>query len=126
MIISASSWEQCSKCEGYGHYDYQCPFNFVPSDDFNDSKIVEDVHIPHEISSIIEDLLVNIGTPIIDESHVSSVITSDVDTLVNSSTLTHDEVYINEKNQESQETEVESTPIVYSSSQSLQFLAMIH
>jgi len=23
-IVSARAWEQCSKCEGYGHYDYQC------------------------------------------------------------------------------------------------------
>jgi len=22
---SAKVWEQCSKCEGYRHYDYQCP-----------------------------------------------------------------------------------------------------
>jgi len=24
-IVSAKAWEQRSKCEGYGHYDYQCP-----------------------------------------------------------------------------------------------------
>jgi len=39
--------EQCSKCEGYGHYDYQCPsksrhVNIVPSD-VDDSRVVKDV-----------------------------------------------------------------------------------
>ena len=40
-----------SKCEGYGHYDYQCPsksqhVGIVPSDDVDNSKVVEDVYVP--------------------------------------------------------------------------------
>jgi len=58
--VSIKAWEQCSKCKRYGHYDYQCPLksrhvNIVPNDDVDNSKIVEDVHVHSEISSIIED-----------------------------------------------------------------------
>ena len=42
----------------------------MPSDDVNDSKIVEFVHVYFEISGVIEDPLINPGTSIIDESHV--------------------------------------------------------
>ena len=50
-------------------------------------------------------------------SHVPSAGTSDVvDALVNSSTPKPDEIYIHEKNQMSQETEVEFIPIVFFSS----------
>ena len=53
--------------------------------------------------------------------------TSDiVNVLVESSTPTPDEIYIHEENQVSQETYVESILIVSSSSQSLQFLTMVH
>jgi len=50
-----------SKCEEYGHYDYQClsksqHVSIVPSDDVNDSKVVEDVHVPSKTTSIIEDI----------------------------------------------------------------------
>jgi len=55
---------QCSKCEGYVHYDYQCPsesqhVRTVPSDDIDDSKVVEDVHVPSKSASIIEDIRVD-------------------------------------------------------------------
>jgi len=41
----------CSKCERYRHYDYQYPsksrhISIVPSDDVDDSKVVENVHVP--------------------------------------------------------------------------------
>jgi len=58
---------------------------------------------------------------------VSSAGTSDVvDVLVNFSTPTPDEIYIHEENQESQEMEVEFIPIVFSFSQLLEFLAIVH
>jgi len=70
-----------SKCEGYRHYDYQCPsesqhVRIVPSDNVEDSKVVEDVNILPKITSIVEDKLVHFGTPIVDEVHMSSDSTS--------------------------------------------------
>jgi len=57
----------------------------VRSDNIDDSKVVEDVNILLEITSIVEDPLVNSGTPIIDEVHASSNSTSDdVDEIVES------------------------------------------
>ena len=69
---------QCSKCEGYGHYDYQCisesqHVRTVPSDDVDDSKAIEDVHVPSKTASIIEDISVVSNTPIIDD-HMSTLI----------------------------------------------------
>jgi len=107
----------------------------VPSDDVDNSKVVKDVHshseIPNsEISSVVEDPLVNPATPIIDESHVSSAGTSDVvKVLVDSSTPIPDEAYVHEDNQESQETKSESivaTPSVSSFTKSLKFLDMVY
>jgi len=51
---------QCFKCERYKHYDYQCPsesrhVRIVHSDNVDDSKVVEDVNILPEISSIVVD-----------------------------------------------------------------------
>ena len=46
--------------------------DFVPSDDVDDSKVVEDVHVHSEISGVVEDPLVSSDTPIIGENHVSS------------------------------------------------------
>jgi len=68
---------QCSKCEGYGHYNYQCPSNsrrvrIMPNNNVDDSKVVDDVNILPEITSIVENTLVNSGTLIINEIHVSS------------------------------------------------------
>ena len=106
-IVSAKAWEQCFKCERYGHYEYWCSsenqhVNFVPSDGVDDSKIVKDAHIHSEISSVVEDPLANPDTPIINESHVSSAGTNDVmDALADSSVPTLNEVYIHEENQES-------------------------
>ena len=44
----------------------------MSSNDVNDSKIVENVHIPPNTASIIEDISVGSDTPIIDEIRVSS------------------------------------------------------
>ena len=43
----------------------------VPSDDVDDSKVVEDVHISSKIASIIEYISVSSNTPIIEEGHAS-------------------------------------------------------
>jgi len=66
----------------YEHYDYQCPsesqhVRIVSSDDVDDSKVVEDVHVPPKTASIIEDLSVGFSTPIFDETYVSSDSSSD-------------------------------------------------
>ena len=52
---------RCSKCEGYGHYDYQCSsksrhVSIVSSDDVDYSKVIENVHVPSKTTSIIEDI----------------------------------------------------------------------
>jgi len=86
MLVNAKA--RCSKCEGYEHYDYQSPsknqyVRTVPSDDVNDSKVVENVHIPSKTASIIENISVGSDTLIIDDVHMSSDGTSDdVDELV--------------------------------------------
>ena len=64
--VNANTW--CSKCEEYGHYDYQCPSESqhvitVPDDDVDDSKVVEDVHVPPKTANITEDISVGSGTP---------------------------------------------------------------
>jgi len=89
-LLLTGAWEQCSKYEGYKHYDYQCPsesqyVRIVPIDNVDDSKVVEDVNILLEITSIVEDILIDSSTPIIDEVNVSSNSTSDdVDEIVES------------------------------------------
>ena len=58
----------------------------MPSDNVDGSKVVEDVNLLHEIISIVENILVDFGIPIIDEVHVSPDSTSiDVDEIVESS-----------------------------------------
>ena len=71
-----------SKCEGYGHYDYQCPsesqhVKIVPTDDVDNSKVVEDVQIPPKTISIIENIAVGFDTPINNETHMSPDSASD-------------------------------------------------
>jgi len=78
-LVNAKTW--CSKCEGYRHYDYQCPsksqyVSTVSSDDIDNSKVVEDVHAPKTVN-IIEDILVGYDTPII-KGHASYEGTSEV------------------------------------------------
>jgi len=114
----------------------------MPSDDVNNSKIVENVKVPSENTSVVDDVyvpskisrlvkepLVNLSAPISDENHVSSVDISDIDVLVKSSTHITDESYVYEDDQESQETEIESIVATLSmsfSSESLEFIAMLH
>ena len=52
--------------KGYGHYHYQCRsksqhVSIVLNDDVDDSKLVENVHVPFK-TSIIEDVLVGSDT----------------------------------------------------------------
>ena len=73
---------QCFKCEGYRHYDYKCPsesqhVRTVSSDDVDDSKVVENVHVPSITASIIENISVGSDTLIIDEVHIYSDSTND-------------------------------------------------
>jgi len=57
----------------------------VLSDNVDDSKVIENVNILPEIINIVEDALVDSGTPIIDEVHVSSDSTNNgVDEIVES------------------------------------------
>jgi len=49
----------------------------VPSDDVDDSKVVDDAHIFPKTASIIEDITVGFGTLNFYEAHVSSDSTSD-------------------------------------------------
>jgi len=84
---------RCSKCEEYEHYDYQCPsksrhISIVSGDNVDNSKVVEDVHVPSKTTSIIEDLSVGSDTPIHDEGHTSYEGTSEVvNVIVNFGTL---------------------------------------
>jgi len=68
MLVNAKAL--CPKCEGYEHYDYQCPstsqqVRTVSSDDVDDSKIIEDVHVPPKTASIIKGISVSSDTPIL-------------------------------------------------------------
>jgi len=81
MLVNAKV--RCSKCEGYGHYDYQCLLEsrhvrIVSSDDVDDSKVVKDVHISSKTTSIIDDISVDFNTLIIEEGHASYEGTSEV------------------------------------------------
>jgi len=93
-LANAKAW--CSKCEGYEHYDYQCSsksrrVSIVPSDDVEDSNVVEDVRGLSKTTSIIEDVIVGFDAPIIDEGHASYKGTSEVvDATVESGTPTVD------------------------------------
>ena len=75
-IFIFKSREQCSKREGYEHYDYQYPsksrhVNIGPSVDVDDSRSVEDVYVPSKITSIVDDTLADYGTLILVEINAS-------------------------------------------------------
>jgi len=89
MLVNAKL--RCSKCEGFEHYDYQCPskpqhVRIVPSNDVNDSKVVENVYVPFKTASIVEDISVGSDTLIIEESHGYYEGTSEVDAIIDSDT----------------------------------------
>jgi len=100
----------------------------VPSDDIDNSKIVENVHVHSEISSVMMIYQLTHVHQFLMRS-LSSESTSDiVDALVESSTHIPDEIHIHEENQERQETKIESivtTPSVSSSNESLEFLVTL-
>ena len=67
----------------------------MSSDDVDNSRAVEDVYIPFEITSVAEDILVDLSIPILDEVHVSSEGTTDiVDALVESSITIPNDIYV--------------------------------
>jgi len=69
----------------------------VPSDDIDDSRVVEDVYVPFKLTSVVEDTLVYSSTPILNKVHVSSEGTSDVvDALMESSTPISHDIYVHE------------------------------
>jgi len=82
----------CPKCEGCEHYDYQCPsksrhVSNVSSNNVDDSKVIEYVHVPFMTTRITENISVGSDTPILDEGHDSYESTSEVvDVIVESST----------------------------------------
>ena len=82
----------CSICEGYGHYDFQCflesqHVRIVSSDEVDVSRVIEEVHVPFNTVSIIEDTTVGADTLVIDEIHMSDSASDDVNEIVESTTL---------------------------------------
>ena len=60
----------------------------MPTNDVDDSKVVEDVYVPPKNVSIIRNITVGFGTPIFYEAYVSSDSTSnDVNKIVESNIL---------------------------------------
>ena len=77
------SQKECSKCEGYRYYDYRCPsksrhVNIVPSDDVDISKVVKNIHVHFEISSVLEDTSIDPYPPILNEIPMSFDSTIDI------------------------------------------------
>jgi len=92
---------RCSKCEGYEHYDYQCPsesqhVRIVSSDEVDVSKVIEEVHVPSNIVSIIEDTAVDADTLVIDEIHMSDSVSDDVNEIVEHTILHLPVAYIDD------------------------------
>ena len=88
MLTSAS--RKSSKCGKYEHYDYECPSksqhtNDVQIDCIDNSRIIEGVHSPSEVTSDVDDLI-EFSTLTLDEIHVYEENISNVqDALVESS-----------------------------------------
>ena len=66
-----------SKCKGYGHYEYQCfsecqHVRTMSSNDVDDSKVIENIHVTPKTVSIIEDIAVDFDKLIINETYMSS------------------------------------------------------
>ena len=89
------------KCGEFGHYDYQCSSKSqhtddVQIDDIDNSRIVEDVHI-HSVVTNNVDELVKTSTPARDETHVHESISDVQNALVKSSTPALDETHVHEE-----------------------------
>jgi len=81
-----------SKCREFGHYDSQCPsksqyIDNVQIDDIDNSRFIEEDHIPSEINSDVVDELVKSTTSTLDETRVHESISDVQVALVESSTL---------------------------------------
>jgi len=73
---------KCSKCEEFEHYGYQCPskslhIDIVRIDDIDNSRIVEDVHIPSGVTSGVDEIIKS-STPAHHEIHVHEESISDI------------------------------------------------
>jgi len=71
-----------SKCEGYEYYNYQCPsesqhVRTVPSNNVDNSNIVEDIHVSSKTASVIEDISLVLAYRLLIEVHMSSNSTID-------------------------------------------------
>ena len=65
--VKVNTKARCSKYKGYVHYDYQYlsesqHVRIVPTDEVDDSKVVEDVQVPPKTANIIEDIAVDSDT----------------------------------------------------------------
>ena len=65
---------KCSKCGEFEYYDYQCPSKSqhivnLQIDDIVNSRIVEDVYVPPEVTSDVHKIVKTI-TLTLDETHV--------------------------------------------------------
>ena len=74
MLVNAKA--RCPECEGYTLW-LSVPLEsqhvrIVPNDDIDNSKVVEDVHVPSNTAGIIEDVSVGSDTPIINKVHMCS------------------------------------------------------
>jgi len=90
MLVNAKT--RCSKCEGYEHYNCQCPsesqhVRIVSSDEVDVLRVIEEVRVPFNIVSIIEDTTVGADTLAIDEIHMSGGVNDDVNEIVEPTTL---------------------------------------
>ena len=94
---------KCSKCGEYEHYDYECPSmsqhtNDVQIDNIDNSRIIEDVHSPSEVTSNVDDLIES-NTLTLNEIHVNEENISDVqDALVESSSPICYDIDVSEDN----------------------------
>jgi len=92
---------RCSKCDGYEHYEYQCPsesqhVRIVSSDEVDVSKVIKKVYVPSNIVSIIENRAVGADTLVINEIHMSDSACDDVNEIAEPTTLHFHVAYIDD------------------------------
>jgi len=68
----------------------------MSSDEVDVSKVIEEVHVPSNIVSIIEDTTVGADTLVINEIHMSDSASDDVNEIVESTTLHLPVAYIDD------------------------------